>query len=102
MVLHRIRAARLRRRQTRRGRDAVRSEHGQVPLRLEARGIPGVGEDGQETKVPRRGPAKRAGPTPSRNPSRYGAERIRADRRADLSACQVELSPDAQAAATLS
>src|SRR3989442_3192222 len=102
MVLHRIRAARLRCRHSRSRRDAVRSEHGQVPLRIEARGIPGVREDGQETKVPRWGPSKRAGPTPSRNPSTYRAERIRADRRADLSACQVELSPDAQAGATIS
>src|SRR5437899_11903146 len=96
MVLHRIRAARLRRRHARRGRDAVRSEHGQVPLRVEARGIPGMGEDGQETEVPRWGPGKRAGRPPSRHHSTYGAEGKRADRRADLSACYVELSPDAK------
>src|SRR5438046_10494952 len=92
MVLHRVRTARLRRGQGRRGRDPVRAEHGEIVVRFETRRVPRMGEDREETEVPRRRAGEGTDEPAPRHPGEHGAERLRRDRRPDHAARQADVT----------
>src|SRR5439155_23633356 len=67
-------------------------EYGQVALRVEAGGIPRMGEDREETEVPRWRPHERPDETPAGHLRQHGTERVRADGRPDRAKRELELA----------
>src|SRR5207247_3995477 len=66
--------------------------HGEIVVRFETRRVPRMGEDREETEVPRRRAGEGTDEPAPRHPGEHGAERLRRDRRPDHAARQADVT----------